>query len=138
MRTHDPEREMVKRALPLGVAATVLAAAVAWFSGGSEAALSAAIGGIVVLASSVANGYSLSWAARTSPTFLALVAGLSFFVRMAVIFGILALLSRTGFFSPVAFILSAAPIMVLLLSFEAKLVMGPLGRHIQVPEEQAR
>lgn len=129
---------MVKRALPLGAAATVLAAAIAWFSGGRDVALSAAIGGIVVLANSTANGYSLSWAARTSPIFLALVAGLGFFVRMAVIFGVMALLSETGFFSPEAFILSAVPIMVLLLVFEAKLVMGPMGRHIQIPEEQAR
>lgn len=138
MRTHDPEREMVKRALPLGTAATVLAAAIAWFSGGRDVALSAAIGGIVVLANFVVNGYSLSWAARTSPTFLALVAGLGFFVRMAVVFGVMALLSQTDFYSPVAFILSAVPIMVLLLGFEAKLVMGPIGRHIQIPEEPAR
>jgi len=55
---------------------------------------------------------------------------------MAVFFGVLLALRLTDFFSPAAFVLAAAPTLIMLLGFEAKLIMGPMGREIRIREQQ--
>ncbi len=127
---------MVRRALPLISAAVVLAFAIGALVGGIPIGVSAAAGALVVVANFAVNGYSLAWAAGVSPTFLAGVAAFGFVIRMAVIVAIMFLLNQLSWFSPVAFLAGVVPTMIVLLGFEAKLVMGPMGRAITIPEEQ--
>lgn len=136
MKEVEPEREMVRRALPIGSAAVVLAFAVGTAVGGIDAGFSASLGALVVVGNFAANGYSLAWASGVSPNFVGVVAALGFVVRMAVFFGVLLALRLTEFFSPPAFVLAAAPTLIVLLGFEAKLMMGPMGREIRIPEHQ--
>lgn len=138
MQSVEPEREIVRRALPLGVAALAVASLAGLLISGSATAASAAIGASVVLANFAVNGYTLAWAAKVSPGFLGVVAAVGFVLRMAVIFGALLLLRSFSFFSTTAFVLAAVPLMLLLLGFETKLAFGPMGRRIDIPDEAAR
>lgn len=135
MQKVEPEREMVRRALPFLIPAVFVAFLGGALAGGVGTGASAAIGGIVVVVNFAVNGYSLAWAARTSPTWLAAVAGFGFFVRLAIIFGAEFALSRLAFFSPMAFALTVVPMTVVLLFLELKMVAGPLGRHIEIKGE---
>lgn len=136
MKEVQPEREMIRRALPIGAAAVILAFAAGTAFRGVDAGLSAALGAIVVFANFAANGYSLAWAAGVSPSFVGVAAAVGFVVRMAIFFGFLLALRATAFFSPAAFVLAAIPTMVVLLGFETKLIMGPMGREIRIPKQQ--
>ena len=135
MQKVEPEREMVRRALPFLAPSVLVAFLVAALFGDVLTGVSAAIGGLVVVANFVANGYSLAWAARTSPAYLAAVAGFGFFVRLAVIFGVELALSGLDFFSPTAFALTVVPLTLVLLALELKMVAGPLGRRIDIQGE---
>ena len=136
MQKVEPEREMVRRALPIGAAAVILSFVAGAIFGGFDVGLSAALGAMIVCANFAANGYSLAWAAGVSPSFVGVVAAVGFIVRMAVFFGCLLALRTADFFSAAAFVLAAAPTMIVLLGFEAKLIIGPMGREIRIPEHQ--
>ncbi len=134
MRIKEPEREMVRRALPFLLIGIGIAFASGTAVAGVDAGISAGIGAIVVLVNFAANGYSLSWAARTSATFLGAVAAIGFFLRMSVIFGAVFLLRDLSFFSTRAFILAVVPLTLVLLAYEMKIVAGPMGRELDVAD----
>jgi len=102
MVTVEPEREMVRNALPFFLPAAVLALVAGTALGGLDAGWSAAIGGAVVALNFVAQGLSLARAARSSLVVLASVAVGGVIVRLAAIVGVMAILNTFAFFSPLA------------------------------------
>lgn len=124
MATAEPEREMVRKALPLSVPAVVVALVAGGLVGGRFAAASAAIGAVIVFANFAVHGWSLAQAARISLTLLFLVAIGGFVVRLGVIFLLMFLLNQLDWFSPVAFAAAAIPCTIVLLVFEMKQLAG--------------
>ena len=120
----EPEREIVRRALPWGVPALVLAVGLGALLGGWGAAWSAAIGVAIVALNLVAHGLSLAWAARISPTMVFAVGMGGFVFRLGTILLMLVLLNRLPWFSAVAFVAAVVPATLLLLVFEAKMLSG--------------
>lgn len=120
----EPEGEMIRRALPFGPPAVVLALLAGAVLGGWDVGLSAAIGVVIVLANFVVHGLSLSRAARISPTVLYAVGLGGFMVRLAAIAGIMFALDRQAFFSPLAFGLAVVPATVSLLILEMRQLQG--------------
>lgn len=125
MAATEPERELVRRALPFALPAVAIAYGAGSLASG-DAARSAAIGVVVVLANFVAHGLSLAWAARISPTALVGVGLGGFAVRLGAILLAMVLLNRLSWFSPVAFAAAVVPATVALLAFEAKMISGRL------------
>src|SRR5437773_5363721 len=99
----EPEREMVRRALPFGPPAIPLALLVGALVAGWNVGWSAAIGVAVVYGNFVVNGLSLARAARISLTAYSAVAMGGFVLRLAVIVAFMFLLNQFGWFSPLAF-----------------------------------
>ncbi|MEP6972875.1 MAG: hypothetical protein ABI869_01885 [Actinomycetota bacterium] len=124
MGAAEPEREMVRKALPLSVPAVVLALVAAGLLGGRFSAASAVIGVAVVFVNFAVHGLSLAYAARISLTLLFAVAIGGFVVRLGVIFLIMFLLNQLDWFSPVAFAAAAIPCTIVLLVFEMKQLAG--------------
>lgn len=120
----EPEREMVRRALPWSVPALALALGLGALLGGWGTGWSAATGVAVVALNLVATGLSLAWAGRISPTMVFAVGMGGFVFRLGTILLILALLNRLPWFSPVAFVLAVMPATILLLTYEGKLLSG--------------
>lgn len=120
----EPEREMVRRALPYAVPAFALALTLGALLDDWDAGWSAAIGVAVVVANLVAHALSLAWAARISPTMVFAVGMGGFALRLATIFLVLLVLNGLPWFSPVAFVAAVVPATLLLLVFEAKLLSG--------------
>ena len=120
----EPERELVRRALPFIPAGTIFAFAIGALAVGSDAAWSAAIGVGVVAANFVASALSIAWAARNSPTLVFAVALGGFFVRMMVIVIVLVALNTLSWFSSMSFALSVVPATIVLLVFEARALSG--------------
>jgi ATP synthase protein I len=116
----EPERELVRRVLPLAPVAAVAAFVLGSIGGGRDAAWSAAIGVAVVTANFVASALSIAWAAGISLTILAVVALGGFVVRLIAIVVALVALNALGWFSPLAFALALVPSTVVLLVYEAK------------------
>jgi hypothetical protein len=135
----EPERELVRRALPFAVPALVVAFAAGALLGGLNAAWSAAIGVAVVTANFAAYGLSLAWAAAISPMALMVVGLGGFIVRLAVIVLLLVGLTELSWFSPVAFLAAVIPATALLLGFEMKVISGRLQADLwQFPSQGAR
>jgi hypothetical protein len=128
---------MVRKALLVGAPGVGVAYAVALALADGDAALSAALGAVVVVANFAAHGLSLAWAAGVSVTAVQAVALGGFVVRLGIIAGLLFALDRLAFFSPLAFGLSAMIGTVILLGYEARLVMGGLGSRLEVPPDPA-
>ena len=126
MATVEPERELVRRVLPFAPVAAVAAFLIGWFTGGSGAAWSAAIAIAVVAVNFVAFALSIAWAARVSPTMLAVVALGGYLVRLIVFTMLLVGLDTLAWFSPLAFTLTLMPATIALLVYEAKLLSGRL------------
>lgn len=120
----EPEREMVRRALPYAAPALILALAAGVLLDSWNAGWSAAIGVAVVVANLVAHALSLAWAARISPTMVFAVGMGGFVLRLATILIILVVLNGLPWFSPVAFVAAVVPATLLLLVFEAKVLSG--------------
>jgi ATP synthase protein I len=120
----EPEREMVRRVLPFGPPAVLLAFVAGTTVSGWEVGLSAAIGVVVVLLNLAVHGRSVAWAARISLTVLYAVALGGFVLRLAAIVGIMFALDLLTFFSPLAFTLAVIPATVLLIAFEMGLLRG--------------
>jgi hypothetical protein len=124
---------MVRRALPFGPPAVLLA-----FIGGAAVAgwnvgWSAAIGVTIVVLNFVANGLSLARAARVSLMALYAVAMVGFVIRLGAIVAIMAILNRFEFFAPLAFGLAVVPATILLLVYEMRLLAGGLGAELRLP-----
>jgi ATP synthase protein I len=124
MDSIEPEREMIRRVLPFGPPAVLLAFLAGAVVSSREAGLSAAIGLVVVLLNFVVHGRSLAWAARISLTVLYAVALGGFILRLAAIVAIMFALDRVVFFSALAFVLAVVPATVLLLAFEMRQLQG--------------
>ena len=124
MSVPEPERELVRRALPFAVPAVAVAFAVGGLTGGRDIAWSAALGILVVAANFAANGLSLAWAARISPNVLFGVAMGGFAVRLGAVLVVMLLLDRLAFFSPTAFIAALVPATVALLVLEIRILSG--------------
>jgi len=124
---------MVRRVVPFGPPAALVALLVGWAVGGAGTGWSASIGVAVVTLNALASGLSVRRAARVSVNALFAVSAIGVFVRLAVIVALLFLLDRFAFFSPSAFALAVVPATVLLLVFEMKVFAGPLGRELVLP-----
>jgi hypothetical protein len=122
--TVEPERELVRRLLPLAVPAVALAAASAAFLGGAGAAVSAAIAIGVVAANLVLHAASLAWASRISAAAVMVVGLGGYLVRIAAFTAGLLLLDRFAWFSAPAFVAAFVPATVALLVIEMKLLGG--------------
>jgi len=124
--TVEPERELVRRVLPFVPLAVIAAFAVGWVAAGSGAAWSAAIAVVVVAVNFVAFALSIAWAARISPTMLAIVALGGYLVRLIIFTMVLVGLNTLAWFSPVAFVCALMPAVIALLVYEAKMLSGRL------------
>jgi len=128
---------MVRRALMPGAIAVPAAAAIGWLLGGPGAGASAAIGILLVLANFAAHGLSLAWASTVSVAAVHAVALGGFVVRLAVIVGVLFALNTFAWFSPLAFGLALVPATLLLLAYEARLMLRGVGAALQIPADPA-
>jgi ATP synthase protein I len=124
---------MVRRAILPSVVAFAIAAIVAAVLGGPGAALSAAIGVIVVFANFAVHGWSLGRASAISITAVHAVALVGPVVRIGIIVGLMFLLDTFAWFSPVAFGLTVVPATIALLVYEARLTMRGVGGQLQIP-----
>jgi hypothetical protein len=120
----EPERELIRRALPLSVPAFAAAAVLGGLLGGRYAAVSAAIGVAIVFLNFVVHGLSLNHAARISLTALYAAGLFGFVIRLGVIFVMMILLNQLDWFSPVAFAAAVIPCTIVLLAFEMKQLSG--------------
>jgi hypothetical protein len=120
----QPERDLVRRALPYAAPAFAVALALGVVLVGWDAGWSAGIGVVVVAVNFIAHGLSQAWAARISPTIVFAVGIGGFVLRMSTVLLILVLLNRTPWFSPVAFVAAVVPATIVLLVYEAKLLSG--------------
>jgi hypothetical protein len=129
---------MVRRALVPGAAATALAFIAGYFFAGGDVATSAALGVAVVVANFAANGLSLAWASTISVTAVQVVALVGFVVRLGIIAGLMFALDTMAWFSPLAFGLAVMPATLVLLAFEAMLVLRRhLGTALDLPADPA-
>jgi hypothetical protein len=126
----EPEREMVRKALPLSVPAFAIAVVLGGVLGGRGAAVSAAIGVVVVFANFAAYGMSLAYAARISLTVMYAVGLGGYIVRLAVVVLVILGLEQLGWFSVVAFVAALVPTTVALLIFEIKLLSGRMQAEL--------
>ena len=134
----EPEREMVRRALPYALPALIVALAAGVLLDSWNAGWSAAIGIAVVVANLVAHGLSLAWAAKISPTMVFAVGMGGFALRLATIFIVLLVLNGQPWFSPVAFVAAVVPATLLLLVFEAKVLSGRMQADVWTKAGDAR
>jgi hypothetical protein len=133
----EPERELVRRLLPLSIPALGLAATAGALLGGRGTALSAAIGVAAVTLNLVANAASVAWAARISPILLMVVGLGGFVVRLATFTVVLLLLDRLPWFSPIAFAAAFVPTTIALLVVEMKLLGGRMQPDLWYFRERA-
>jgi hypothetical protein len=122
--TVDPERAIARSALPWFFPALAVAAAAGALLGGRDAAISAAIGIVIVAANLISHALSLAWAAKISlPVIYAVGLG-GFAVRLGIIFGVMIALNQLDWFSPLAFAAAVVPCTIVLLMFEMKQLTG--------------
>jgi ATP synthase protein I len=126
----EPERELVRRAVPFVPVALLVAYSLGALAHGSGAGWSAALGVAVVTANFVASALSIAWAAGISPTLVFAVALGGFFMRMVVIVIVLVGLNTLSWFSPAAFALSVVPATIVLLVFEARVLSGRMQAEL--------
>jgi hypothetical protein len=122
--TVEPERELVRRLLPMAVPAAAVAAAVAALLGGAAASVSAAIGIAAVAANLVIHAASLAWASRISAAAVMIVGVGGYVLRIALFTAGLVILDRLDWFSAVAFVAAFAPATIVLLVMEMRLLAG--------------
>jgi hypothetical protein len=136
-RSAEPERQLLRRALPFAAPAVALAFVGGLAAAGLNVAWSAALGVAIVVANFAASALSLSWAAKVSLTAIAAVVMGGFVVRMAVIVAVMFVLDHfTGWFDPLAFGLAVVPATILLLAYEMKLLAGGVGAELIIPAER--
>ena len=120
----EPERELIRKVTPIGVAAIPITFFAGFGVGGWGIGLSAAIGVAVVLGNFLANAASLAWAATISPVIVYAVGLGGYVVRLMVFVVLMVLLRQLDWFSTVAFIATFVPATVVLLVAEMKLLSG--------------
>lgn len=133
----EPEHELIRRVLPFAFPALILAFAAGFLLSGWGAAVSAAIGVVIVAANFSVNGWALGKAGRKSITAYSAVAMIGFPVRLGVILLMMFGLNTFPWFSPVAFAIAVVPSTIALLVFEMKLISGPIGNQWNIPEESS-
>ena len=138
MASVEPEREAIRRVLPLAPIALIVATVVAGLIGGTDAAWSAAIAVVIVFLNFIAAAVSVAWAARISPAILFAVALGGFVVRLMIYTIALVLLNTLEWFSPLAFALTLVPVTVGLLVIEARALSGRLQADMWSFEGAAR
>lgn len=126
MANVEPEREAIRRVVPLAPVALIVAFVVGGVVGGIDAAWSAGIAVVIVFLNFVAAALSVAWAARISPVILFAVAMGGFVARLIVYTIALVLLNTLEWFSPLAFALTLVPVTIGLLVVEAKTLSGRL------------
>lgn len=124
MATAEPELEVVRKVLPFSVPAVAIAALVAGMLAGSGAAISAALGVVLVFANFVFFAVSVAYAARISLTLLYGVALGGFMVRVVILVVLLLALEQFSWFSVGAFVAAFVVCTVALLSVEIKMIAG--------------
>lgn len=125
MATADPERDLVRRLLPFSVPAAAIAFAIGAVASGAGTGWSAALAIAVVAGNLVLSGLSIAWAAGISPVAIYAVALGGFVVRLTVFLVLLVVLTRFGWFSPVAFTAAFVPATLALLVAEMRLLASP-------------
>lgn len=126
----EPERELIRRALPFALPATALAFVAGTLVGDVYAGSSAAIGVAIVFANFVVHGLSLARAARISLTVLYAVGLGGFVVRLGAIVAIMFALNQLPWFSQVAFAAALVPGTIALLVFEMRELSGRLQAEL--------
>jgi hypothetical protein len=134
----EPEREAIRRVVPLAPIALIVAFVAGGVVSGSAAAWSAAIAVVIVFLNFVAAALSVAWAARISPMILFAVAMGGFVARLIVYTIALVLLNTLEWFSPLAFALTLVPVTIGLLVVEAKALSGRLQTDMWSFEGAAR
>src|SRR2546421_113101 len=134
----DPERELVRRAIPFVPVALVAALVIGGLSAGWPVGWSASIGVLLVAANAVLNAEVLARTARIS--LVAYAAGVwgGFGVRLGALLAVMFGLNRLAWFSPLAFGLAVIPATVLLLGYEMALLARGLGTELRIPPQGAR
>lgn len=129
----EPEVELVRRAAPFGPPAAILALGIGAAAGGWGTGWSAALGIAVVTLNFAASGMSMARAARISLLAVAATGMVGWIVRLGVIVGLLFVLDRFEWFSPLAFGVAVVPATVLLVAFEMKLLSQGVGKELVIP-----
>lgn len=124
MARTEPERELVRRILPVVPLVALVAFAMGWAIGGLGVGSSAAIAIVIVTANFVAFALSVAWAADISPSMIAIVTLGGYVVRLLIFTLILVGLNTLAWFSPVAFVLALVPSVIALLIVEARILSG--------------
>lgn len=124
MTTAEPEKLVVRRLLPFAPVAAIAAFATATGLDDIDAGWSAALAVVVVALNVVANGASLAWAARISPTALYAVGLGGFVVRLTVFLVLMLALDELAWFTPVAFAVAFVLATVVLLGSEMRILSG--------------
>ena len=137
MEATEPERALIRRALPFAVPALVTAFAAGAVASGADAGWSAAIAVAIVFANFAVHGWSLAWAAPISPVILYAVALGGFIVRLGIIVAILVALRTLPWFSTVAFLAALVPTTIALLAFEMRQLSGRLQVDLWSSSTQA-
>jgi hypothetical protein len=135
--TEQAERELVRRAVAPSAIAVPAALLIGWVAAGPEVGVSAAIGIALVFANFAAHGLSLAWASQISVTALQIVALVGFVFRLGVIVAAMFALNTLSWFSPLAFGMAVVPATLLLLAYEARLVIRGMGMALQIPADPA-
>jgi len=128
---------MVRRALVPGALAVPVAFAVGLALRDLGSGASAALGVAVVVANFAAHGLSLSWAGDISVAAVHAVALAGVVVRLGVIVALMFALNTISWFSPTAFGVTVVPATLLLLAYEARVLLGGVGTQLQIPPEPA-
>jgi hypothetical protein len=118
----EPERELVRRALPFFPPAALVAFAIGASTAGRDAGFSAAIAIAIVGVNFVANGLSLTWAAGLSPIAIYAVGLGGFVARLIVFAAAMVALTAADWFSAKAFIAAFVPATMVLIAFEMKVL----------------
>ena len=134
----EPERELVRRLLPLGLPAFVLAVGAGAAFGGAGAAVSAGLGIVAVTANLVAHARSAAWASRISATAVMVAELGGYVLRIATFTAALFLLDRLSWFSAVAFVAAFVPATAVLLVLEMKLLGGRIQADLWYFREAQR
>jgi hypothetical protein len=121
----EPERELIRRALPFFPPLALVAFVVGAVASNEGAGWSAALAIVVVAANLVASGLSIAWAAGVSPTAVFAVGLGGFGLRIAVFAALLLALRTFSWFSAVAFTAAFVPATVVLLGFEMRFMASP-------------
>ena len=135
--TVEPERELVRRLLPMAVPAAAVAATVAALLGGPGASVSAALGIAAVAANLVIHATSLAWASRISAAAVMIVGLGGYVLRIATFTVALLLLDRLVWFSPVAFVAAFVPATIVLLVLELRILGGRMQADLWYFREHA-